>query len=150
MACYGNSFTLFTLVHYYTHNSPPPVPIPIKKMQHITVQSYFFRIQFNVILDLPSGVFFLTIPLKPYTHLNFHARYILRPINFFFIIVISISSVALCWTLAASQFLNSIHSRTPWTGDQPFARPQRAKICLIPRGHCRRHWAAISYTKMRG
>jgi hypothetical protein len=33
-------------------------------------------------------------------------------------------SAALCWVLGAFQFLNlyTIH-RTPWTGDQPVARP---------------------------
>jgi hypothetical protein len=30
-------------------------------------------------------------------------------------------STALCWTLAAFQFLDLLHGRTPWTGDEPAA-----------------------------
>jgi hypothetical protein len=29
---------------------------------------------------------------------------------------------ALCWTLTAFKFLDLLHGRTPWTGDQPVAR----------------------------
>jgi hypothetical protein len=43
---------------------------------------------------------------------------------YLFVYLCICGSTALCWALAAFQFLNLyILGRTPWTGDQPVARP---------------------------
>jgi hypothetical protein len=40
-----------------------------------------------------------------------------------FTLSLSLYCSAALWTLAAFQFLNRTHGRTPWTGNQPVARP---------------------------
>jgi hypothetical protein len=46
------------------------------------------------------------------------------PLHFIKAIFNSNGFTAICWALAAFQFLNPIDSRQiPWTGDQPDARP---------------------------